>query len=68
MPSKRKINFRNKDEWLVTLIDGIVSTKKKLGFKTSFSYELVRLAKKGLIDSAEGAAIDRKVIDDIAKG
>lgn len=34
-----------------------------MGFKTSFSYELVRLARKGLVESAEGADLDRKVID-----
>lgn len=67
MQRNRRIIFRKSDEWLIKLIEEIVSTKKRLGFKTTFSYEMVRLAKKGMIDSTEGHKIDRMVLNDDSK-
>lgn len=67
MQRKRKISFRKSDEWLIKLINEIVETKKRLGFKTTFSYEMVRLAKKGMIDSKDGHKIDRMVLNDDSK-
>lgn len=63
MPETRTIRFRKEDQWVNKYIQDIIDTKKKLGFKTSFSFELIRLAKNGLINSTDGSKIDRMVID-----
>lgn len=58
-PRKASVRFRRGDEWLLEAIDEIVEIKRLAGFKSSFSFELIRLAKKGLMDSAEGAEMDK---------
>lgn len=62
MPRKLTVVYRKESQWLIDYIQDIVDTKKKLGFNTSFSYELFRLAKKGLVDSKEGEEIDKLVL------
>lgn len=59
---KRSIAFRKDDVWFLDALVKIVDTKKAAGFKTSVSYELVRLAKNALTGAVDGAAFDRKVL------
>jgi len=54
--------FRQKDEWLYECIEKIVRLKKAAGIRTSFSYELIRLAANGLTGEMIGAEIDRKIL------
>ena len=62
--------FRNKDKWFYDWIVKMVDTKRYMGLRTSMSFEILRLAKKGLLDSAEGADLDRTILkgdkDDVA--
>jgi hypothetical protein len=59
---KRSIAFRKGDAWFLDALVKIVDTKKAAGFKTSVSYELVRLAKNSLTGAIDGSAFDRKVL------
>ncbi len=55
---KRRVVCRTKDRWLLRFIDNIVKTKRETGIRTSFSYELFRLAKNGLLKSLRKDEID----------
>lgn len=59
------IVFRKKDEWLMEVVEKIVQTKNDMGIRppTSFSYELIRLAKSQLLANAEGADTDRAILE-----
>lgn len=60
--AKRSVICRNKDLWLFECIDKIVKGKKAMGIKSSFSYELVRLAKNGFFNSMEGHKLDVAIL------
>jgi len=59
---KEKITFRRKDEWLHECVTKIVETKRDAGMKTSFSYELVRLARNGMLNEMRGAEKDQEIL------
>ena len=59
---KRSIAFRKDDVWFLDALVKIVDTKQSAGFKTSVSYELIRLAKNALTGAVDGSAFDRKVL------
>ena len=59
---KRSIAFRKQDVWFLDALVKIVDTKQSAGFKTSVSYELIRLAKNALTGAVDGSAFDRKVL------
>ena len=54
--------FRQNDAWFYDALVRIVETKQSSGFRTSLSYELIRLAKNSLTGAVNGAAFDRKVL------
>ncbi len=62
MNKNEKITFRRRDEWLHHCVQKIVDTKRDAGMTTSFSYELVRLARNGLLNEIRGADSDRKIL------
>jgi uncharacterized membrane protein len=66
-PKRELITFKKEDEHFYSLIVGIVQIKKLTGIRTSFSYELIRLAKNGLGMSLKGTSLDRKIIDGLDK-
>jgi len=58
---KRFISFRKQDQWLLDAIDKVLKTKKDLGLPANFSFELVRLARCGLVKNlTDGAKLDKK--------
>ena len=59
---KRVINFRIADDWLLDVLDKIVETKLDSGIRTSFSYELIRLAKNGFASGMAGIELDKKIL------
>lgn len=59
---KRSVVFRQADVWFYEALTKIVETKKVAGFKTSMSYELMRLAKNSLTGSVDGSVFDREVL------
>lgn len=63
MQVKRTIYFREEMNWLVQYIDKIVETKAEMGVRTSFSWEMQRLARNGLLNSKEGSSIDRTMLE-----
>jgi len=57
--------FGKDDQWLYDSITKLVETKKAAGFNTSYSFELVRLAKKGLVsvlDHTKDEDVDRLIM------
>lgn len=67
MPSeKRTIVVTKKARSLVEFLDQLVETKKSIGFETSFSAELLRLAMNGLYHETNGAELDRRVLKEMA--
>ena len=66
MNRKEHIVFRREHEWLAECIDKIVQAKTDVGIKTSFSWELIRLARCGMVQNMEGdgAAFDRAILKD----
>ena len=65
MASRREtVVFRVEDGWLAECVDKIVCVKRAAGIKTSFSFELVRLARVGLTGEFLGAEFDKKAIKD----
>lgn len=64
---KRTITIRKDHAWVVEAIDKIVETKKSLGFNTSFSYELMRLAKNALVGSLEGESLDKRILKHVSR-
>lgn len=60
---KRSVVFRQNDVWFYDALVRIVETKQSTGFRTSLSYELIRLAKNSLTGSVNGSAFDRKVLE-----
>lgn len=63
MQVKRTVYFREEMNWLVQYIDKIVQTKEQMGVRTSFSWEMQRLARNGLLNSKEGSSIDRTLLE-----
>jgi hypothetical protein len=61
---QRTVTCRRADQWLLERLDTIVDTKKSLGIKTSFSYELFRLAKNALAATLKGSKLDREIMED----
>ena len=59
---RRTIVVRKEDEWIISVLDRIVDTKKELGVNASFSYELLRLAKNALLGTAKGVKLDKEVL------
>tara|TARA_R100001510_G_C7656076_1_gene215694 strand:+ start:4545 stop:4751 length:207 start_codon:yes stop_codon:yes gene_type:complete len=62
MQKRRNIHFRKDMEWMIEYIDRIVQTKTEMGVRTSFSWEMQRLARNGLLNSKEGSSIDRTLL------
>ncbi len=62
MNKKPTITFRKKDEWLYDCITKIVESKKAAGMRTSLSFELIRLARNGLLNEMRGAEADQKIL------
>ena len=58
----RTVICRVDQEWVFKSIDRIVENKKAMGIKTTFSYELVRLAGNQLVKEMDGAEIDRSIL------
>ena len=56
--------FRKEDAWVRNAVQKIVEHKRLAGLPTSFSYELVRLAKNGILKTSIGAKLDRKILTD----
>lgn len=50
------------DEGLYLALEKIVKAKNATGFKSSISFELVRLAKNGLLGNLVGAKVDREIL------
>lgn len=62
-PERRRTLFcRAADAWVFDAIEEIMRTKRTLGFRTSFSYEITRLARNSLLSARDGEAIDREVM------
>jgi hypothetical protein len=59
---KEKVTFRRKDEWLHECVTKIVASKRAAGLRTSFSYELVRLARNGMLNEMRGAEKDQEIL------
>jgi len=61
---KRSIAFRREDMDVVEALERIVRAKRASGFRTSFSHELLRVARAGLLTGLEppGAALDRAIL------
>ena len=64
---RRSVMFKVEDEALLSTVDRIVSTKKSSGIDTSFSYELIRLAKNGYSREMVGHELDRKIVEDLLR-
>jgi hypothetical protein len=63
--SKREVVvFRRQDEWFHKKIKQLVEVKRAMGARTSFSYEIVRLAKNGLASTLTGEDLDRSILKD----
>ena len=62
MSKRISIRFRDKDEWLYDRIATIVEHKQAAGMRTSFTFELLRLAKNGLLGEMRGADLDRAIL------
>ena len=62
---RRTLNCRAEDVWVLRAIDQIIEAKRTLGLKTSFSYEMMRLARNALLNAADGEAVDREVMRDV---
>lgn len=45
---KKTIQLRDKDKWVLDEIEHLVATKKAMGLKTSFNFEIARILKRGL--------------------
>lgn len=54
--------------WVLRAIDELVVNKRKMGYRTSFSYELFRLAANGLSNTMKGAKLDRRILSDSSEG
>jgi len=58
---KRTVSCDNSTAWVFETIDRLVQSKNDLGISTTFSYELVRLAKNALVGSKVGSDLDKKL-------
>jgi hypothetical protein len=56
------ITFRKNDLWLLETLERLVATKKRLGYKTTLSRELIRCAKNGLTNGLTGSDLDRQIL------
>ena len=63
---KQTIVFTKEDEWLFETIQKIVEIKRLAGWKTSFSQEMVRLAKFGVLETL-GNDLEKKIILEILR-
>lgn len=68
MKSKRTVVCQKRYEWVMLAIDEIVSGKRKMGHRTSYSFELYRLAANGLANTTKGMKIDRRILGDRSEG
>jgi len=57
-----QIYVSKEDQWLLDSIIQIVEMKKKSKRKSSVSWELLRLAKNGLLRELSGADFDREIL------
>ena len=57
-----KIYISPEDEWLIDSLKKIVESKKKMHLKSSLSWELLRIAKNGLINELAGASLDKTIL------
>lgn len=62
MSTRITVTVAEKDYWLIDAVNRVVETKKKGGMQSSFSFELVRLAKNGLTGNLAGAEIDQQIL------
>ena len=59
---RRSVVCSKKDSWLFEAIDKIIGTKKMAGMQSSFNFELLRIAKNGLVRNMLGAEEDRTIL------
>ena len=59
---KRVILCRVNQEWVFKIIDKIVLSKQAMGIKTTFSYEIIRLAGNQLVKEMDGAEMDKRIL------
>ena len=62
MNKRETLVFRRSDEWVHECVDKIVTAKRDMGLPTSFSYEVVRLLRAGLVFSLSGSELDRAIL------
>jgi hypothetical protein len=62
MNRRETLVFRRTDEWVWDCVTKLVEAKREMGLPTSFSYEVVRLIRGGLVNNLEGADYDRKIL------
>jgi len=60
---RRTITIRKQDSFFIDCLDSIVESKKLSGMKSSFSYELVRLAKNAFFGMFVGKEIDLRMLE-----
>jgi len=62
MSQRVTVTIRNEDAWLVEAVRQIVKAKRQAKLPTSFSYELIRLAKNGLTGNLTGHELDQRIL------
>ena len=68
MNARETVVFRRDDDWVWECVQKLVLSKREMGFKTSFSFEAVRLMKSGLINSLDGAELDALILKGVSHG
>lgn len=64
-PLQRSISIKKDQAWVFECIDKIVATKQAAGIRSSFSYELTRLAGNQLANEMKGSELDRRILKGI---
>lgn len=62
MSRRVTVTVADEDAWLIEAIEEVVKVKRKGGLRSSFSFELVRLAKNGLTGNLTGHEIDQRIL------
>lgn len=62
MTKRQTISFRKDNEWVYNLVKEVVKTKKLLGIRTSFSYEMLRLISNHLREESYGVELDKRIL------
>jgi len=64
MAIRKTIFFTSDTEWVYRSIMKLVNTKKEMGLPSTFSSELIRLAKNNLGTTLNGTKLDREILAD----